>query len=320
MSDTILRQLAMLMAIPGKPGKVTARQLHANLSTQGYEVNVRSVERDLHKLSTQFPLMCDEAHPAGWSWKEAGLHHNFGGMSLSAALTYQLLEKYLKPLFPPAMLEDMEPQFAQARQSLVLLGADPVARWSKRIANIPSGQPLIPPKLKDGVRDAVYEALLRDRQIKVDYLSVDREQPKSYHLHPLGLAHRAGAIYLVATAENYTDPRQWALHRMKAAKMLDATASIPKGFDFQRYVETEKAFEFPTGKKIRLQLIVSEWLARHLSESLLSTDQKIVPLNDKEGRSRVTATVMETQQLEWWLRGLGAHVEVVRPIRLRRAI
>ncbi|MHB8743861.1 MAG: helix-turn-helix transcriptional regulator [Sulfuricaulis sp.] len=320
MSDTILRLLATLAEIPGKPGKITIAQLHARLRHRGYSVTRRSVERDLIKLSTQFPLACDDGHPGGWSWTQSGHHMSIPGMPLSAALTYQLLERYLTPLFPPAMLKDMEPQFVQARQALALMGADPVVRWSKRIASIPSGQPLIPPELKAGVRDAVYEALLRNRQVKVDYFAIGSKQIKSYRLHPLGLVHRAGVLYLVATAEDFSDPRQWALHRIKTAKMLDVQAIAPEGFDFDRYVETEKAFEFPTGKKIRLELIVSEWLARHLSESRLSTDQKIVPLDNKEGRSRVTATVMETQQLEWWLRGLGGHVEIKLPKTLRKGV
>lgn len=50
----------------------------------------------------------------------------------------------------------------------------------------------------------------------------------------------------------------------------------------------------------------------------MSEDQKIVPLRDGN-QARVTATVMETAQLEWWLRSLGTFVEVIKPATLRKA-
>jgi hypothetical protein len=80
-----------------------------------------------------------------------------------------------------------------------------------------------------------------------------------------------------------------------------------------------QAFDFPTGRMIQLELVVNEWLARHLSESRLSDDQRITPTQDGK-LARITATVMETQQLEWWLRSLGTNVSVKKPVALRRRI
>ena len=59
------------------------------------------------------------------------------------------------------------------------------------------------------------------------------------------------------------------------------------------------------------------WLARHLEERRLSEDQVIAIFRGTEN-FRVTATVTDTEQLFWWLRSLGADVEVIKPSVLRK--
>ena len=319
MSDTTLRHLAMLREIPGRPGKITATQLHQKLEAQGFVIDKRSVERDLHSLSTHFALVSDNAKPAGWSWEKHGDPMQFPSMGLSAAITWQLLERHLTPLLPLALLQDLKPQFDQSRKALAQLKDAPLGRWSERIAAISPGLELMPPKIPDRVREVVNEALLRECQFEASYLAVERKSPTTYRFHPLGLVMRGGVLYLVATVDDFTDPRQWPLHRMAQAELLETRANAPRGFDFKHYVHQMQAFDFPTGRMIQLELVVNEWLARHLSESRLSDDQRITPTQDGK-LARITATVMETQQLEWWLRSLGANVSVKKPVALRRRI
>lgn len=317
MSDPILRHMSMLSLIPARPGKTTAGELHAKLTAQGYVTHVRSIERDLHKLSVKFTLTSDEGKPAGWSWRDRETRMTFPPMNTETALTYELLSRYLAPLLPRSMLKLLEPEFAQARRVLGDFRAAPLGRWSKRIAVLPFGQQLLPPEVKADVSAVVYDALLHGKQFKADYRSVNVDRPKSYTFNPLGLVYREGVLYLVASLWEYPQPRQFALHRMSKAQARDEAAVAPEGFDFERYVREDKAFEFPAGRDIKLELIVEEWLARHLEERRLSEDQAITPIRGRED-SRITATVAETDQLLWWLRSFGPSVEVVKPAVLRR--
>ena len=114
MSEPILRHLTTLGLIPALPRKTTAKELHKKLIAQGHVIDIRSIERDLHKLSEMFALTSDEAKPAGWSWTERDKSLSFPPMSSEAALVYELLSRYLKPVVPPSMLAAMEPEFAQA--------------------------------------------------------------------------------------------------------------------------------------------------------------------------------------------------------------
>jgi len=50
---------------------------------------------------------------------------------------------------------------------------------------------------------------------------------------------------------------------------------------------------------------------KHLYETPLSDDKSITEIGD--GRMMVKATVLNTEELRWWLLGFGRHVEVVSP-------
>jgi hypothetical protein len=42
----------------------------------------------------------------------------------------------------------------------------------------------------------------------------------------------------------------------------EATATTPKGFNFERHVREERAFEFPEGRDFAIELQVEAWIER----------------------------------------------------------
>jgi predicted DNA-binding transcriptional regulator YafY len=97
------------------------------------------------------------------------------------------------------------------------------------------------------------------------------------------------------------------MHRVHAATITDVTAKRPADFNLDRYIDGG-AFECGVGKEITLKAIFDREAAIHLDETELS-----------EGQSHllVTATVLDSAQLQWWLLGLGDLVEVLEPESLR---
>jgi len=318
-SDTVMRYIAMLKQVPSHMGGVTASDLHRKLSELGYGIDKRSVERDLVTLSGSFPITNDEGRPARWYWVRDAPFTALPGMDPVTALTLELVSRYLTPLMPIRLMQPLSAQLAAARHVLDDIKSSDMARWTERIAVIPQGQTLLPPEVASDVREVVYEALLTGKRFEVSYRAAESERPKRYPVSPLGLVIRGGVIYLVGTAKDYPDPCVYALHRMSNPSLLDVAARIPAGFDLDRYVREDRTFEFPLGGEIKLELRVSPFLANHFSESRLATDQVVVPIRGSD-RSRVVATVADTQQLMWWLLSLGTQVEVVKPLSLRKRI
>jgi predicted DNA-binding transcriptional regulator YafY len=85
---------------------------------------------------------------------------------------------------------------------------------------------------------------------------------------------------------------------------------IPDDFNIDDYLATG-ALGFGSGDTIRLKALFTKAVGDHLYESKLSEDQVISETADD--RLLVEATVKNTQQLLWWLRGFGDAVEVLEP-------
>ena len=100
MSDTILRQIQLLQSLPRQPYKKSPKDLKNDLIQVGFEVSIRTIQRDLKVLSSILPLVSDERDkPFGWSW-----HKDASGlnpiMDPIEALTFSLAEEYLEPIMP----------------------------------------------------------------------------------------------------------------------------------------------------------------------------------------------------------------------------
>lgn len=67
--DAALRLCVTMTMLPRAPHKISARSLAQRLADAGWGVTVRTVERDLHRLRSVFPIGLDDDHkPFGWSW------------------------------------------------------------------------------------------------------------------------------------------------------------------------------------------------------------------------------------------------------------
>lgn len=66
------------------------------------------------------------------------------------------------------------------------------------------------------------------------------------------------------------------------------------------------------GKVSRIKLVfrIDKEAGRHLLETPLSTDQQVVDLDDI---FEISATVVDSARLKWWLRGFGSSLSVEVP-------
>ncbi len=317
--DTLLRQWQMLRLIPRYPAKITAGDIRERLADDGFEVTKRTVERDLAYLSEIFPLLSDEREkPFGWSWKKEALPLDVPSLGNSEALAFALIERFLRGLLSQTTLAQLAPYFRMAGQRLSALPKDStIHAWPDKVRVVPPTQPLIPPKIDSRVQRAVSDALLFDRQLVLRYQKRGEEDLKEYIAHPLALVQRGAITYYVVTLWGYANPVLLALHRIKSADILEEHSRRPKDFDIDAYI-AKGALDFGEGKPVRLEAIFYEPAAEHLYETPLSEDQTIVPYDDN--RVKLTATVPNTPQLEWWLLGFGDAVEVIKPASLRAGI
>lgn len=318
--DTLFRYLTMLQLIPRSPGRISTPVLLEKLRERGFQVDMRSLQRDLRdRLALHFPLICDDSSkPYRWFF-DRDFHCNLPALDVPSALTLVLGEEYLKGLLPPVVVGQLAPQFRDARQLLDGLEANGLSQWAKRVRAIPNGKTLIPAPLDEDTWQMVSEALLSHRAVDVTYRSRSADERKQLTLHPQGMVSRHSVTYLLATVNDYDDIRQFALHRIEQVSLSKAKWRDAEGFCIDDYIASG-AFGYLLSKEpVLLRARIQPQVAWLLSETPLSNEQSLTQLADTDWQL-LEARVPDDQQTLWWLKALGASVEVLEPLAWREEI
>jgi predicted DNA-binding transcriptional regulator YafY len=310
--ETLLRQWQMLRLIPRYPSKITASVLKTKLDAEGLGVTKRTVERDLNELSLTFPLTQDSrSKPYGWSWQKDAPSFDLPGLTHHEALLLVMVEQNLKSILPTTTLTAMGPYFKMAEMRLSehakLSKAKP---WPGKVRSVPTSQPLFPPTIDSHVQQAVFDALLEDKQLQIKYRKKGESEFVDYRIHPLALVQRGPVFYLCVRIYDYQDVRLLVLHRIVEANILEQSVVVPDGFNLDDAV-AHGLMGFGAGDEVSLTLRFPKAYGEHLYETPLSLDQTIEEKSDDH--LIVRAVVPKTQQLIWWLRAFGDNVEVLHP-------
>ena len=310
-AGSLHRQWLILQRLPQGKWIGTTDLLKA-LVKDGVEVSLRTIQRDLNQLAERFPLEHNNASPQGWRWRADAQISSLPHITTSQAVTFLMVEDHLRHLLPPSLLDELRPWFDMAQRTLNLSDSNQGRHWLDCVRIIPPTQPLIPPTVPREAQQSVYEALLANRQLQAGYQRRYDKTAADYTLNPLAIVQRGPVIYLVATrADSMEKIRLFALHRFVSAEVLKTAAVSPQDFKVDDYLESG-AMGFGQGEPVRLRALFEPKAGEHLHECKLSEDQTITAQDDS--RLLVEATVRNTSQLLWWLRGFGKAVEVLEPV------
>lgn len=325
--DPIARSLVLLRLIPAHPRSVSTVELRDALQAEGFDINLRSLQRDLAgKLSALFQLVCssddaDEtvrrARPYRWSFA-AGAKTSLPAIRPASALAMRMAEAHLRHVLPPAVLALLDPQFSEARELLHAMEHNGLSQWSRRVRVVPPSRLPVPATIVPGVWDEMAAALLTGRMLSGRYLSRAKGRTIDLVLHPAGLASRGATTYLIARVDDFDDFRHFALHRFREVKVLEARAD-DRDFDMPTYMESA-AFSPRLGEGgLRLAAQIHPHLAWSLAENPLAPDQALVPI---EGSDWMTLQVAlpDDEETMTWLLGQAERIHVLAPEPLRQRV
>lgn len=305
---------------------VGTTHIYEQLMMAGFDISLRTVQRDLNALAKRFPIEKNNANPQGWRWKEDAPLQSLPHMNLSQAVAFNMVEANLTQLLPPVILDELFPWFDLARRQLK--NSKVTHSWIDRVRIEPATQPLIAPDIDLDSKDNIYHALFYQLQINACYTRSNKSEASEYTLNPIAIIQRGVIIYLLATRTD--DPkstiRTFALHRFDRVEILESAAQTPDNFQLDTYLdEGSMGFSHPLfgelaerGKNTAVELKFTQKAGRSLTESKLSDDQ-IVTSNDDDTLT-IKATVNLTSQLVWWLRGFGSGLLDAKPALLYQAV
>lgn len=314
--ETLQLSLELLRRIP-KRGTITATELRLQLKDAGFEREPRTIQRLLETLSDpdsrSYDIERDDSSkPYRYRWKEGAKGLSLPGLSTQEALLLTLAEQQLSSLLPAKLMKSMEGFFTQARNQMDDKGTTHREReWLGKVRVVSTSQPLLPPKVEAIVFQQVSDALYGNQWLDIDYKNAEGDR-KASRVMPLGLAQQGPRMYLVCRYEGYDNERCLALHRFISAQASTLTFDRPKDFDLKKF-DDDGRFGYGDGMKIQLSFRIEKEAGLHVVECPLSADQQVVELDDAY---EITATVVDSAMLDWWLRGFGDAVSAIVQINV----
>lgn len=299
----------VLHMIP-RVGKISTSDIRERLSALGHHRSDRTLQRLMKTLTARYPIELDDSSkPFGYKWKRDAAGISIPALKLEESLLMLMAEKYLRNLLPPSVTKSMEGLFRQARHNMEGQSNSKLEkRWMDKVCVASTTQQLLPPEINPGVLEAVSSALYFETWLDVDYLNA-KEERKSKRVIPLALAQQGSRLLLIVRFEGFSDDRSLALNRMLTA--CDTGLSHPRVPEFDLKEFTDKGgFGFGKGELINLTFRIERISGQYLIESRLSNDQVVKDLGDQY---EISATVLLSEQLIWWLRGFGNRIKVISP-------
>ena len=168
--ETALMAIELLKRIPRK-SKITASDLHAQLTDKGMVRDIRTIQRLLEVLSERFDIeRDDQSKPYGYRWKEVSAGLALPYLSEQESLLLQLAQQQLSLLLPSAMMRSLNTFFEQARCNLNTQSTAKLAKqWMSKVRVVSTTQPLQPPIIQPEVFDAISNALYGNHWLDIVY-------------------------------------------------------------------------------------------------------------------------------------------------------
>ena len=314
--ETLLRQWAMLRLIPRHPRRIDSGTLQSALQKLGYDMTLRTIQRDLNKLSAVLPLVSDQSKPQGWWWEADAELLEIPGLDPQAALVFKMAEQYLAQVMPQSTHAALGPWF-RAANGVLLNQSGGTGVWLDKIRIIPRGQPLLPPVVDADVQAIVVQSVFDGKRIAITYTPHGALEPKEYEVNPLALVQRDQLLYIVCTLWDYQNPMLLVMHRIRSAEVLEKPSQWPEGFELDEYIR-EGGLGYRVGPPITLIAELDPSIAAILLETPLSSDQVLRNLGTAD--VHLTASVADTKELRAWLRGFGHLIRVLEPPSLLEQI
>lgn len=156
--------------------------------------------------------------------------------------------------------------------------------------------------------DALMQAILGRRRVRMRYHSFSSKQIKDYIVEPYRLAYAQGGLYLQAFVPEYAEMRTFAAQRIESAVGLEDSFSPVDSSPADVFAHSLGAFS-GTPETVVIEFTAAE--APYVREREFHSSQVIEELPG--GRIRLTMNVVIDWELQAWVMGFGPAAKVIQP-------
>jgi len=191
------------------------------------------------------------------------------------------------------------------------------------VAIVSETYPRLSPEIMPGVFPALAEALAKNQKLELTYTLFDGRVRNQEPVSPLALLKRGPMFYLVCRKPNSKQPGEFALREIalcRISRIVVLEKPAERGdFSLQAHLASNQPYFLRSDATLAIKLRVFGNTRHHLSDTPLAADQLVYDGDDPDS-CMLTASVMDSDMLRWWLLAMGPQVEVLEPVSLREEI
>jgi predicted DNA-binding transcriptional regulator YafY len=280
----------------------------------------RTVRRDLEALQAAgFDIQSDNVE-RGKVYKlgqnNTGVHEI--GISATELIALSIGRELLYPLLGTQYWRGIETFWNKVQESVPNGVFDHYARYRKTLHVM--GGPSKTYLPQEGILKTINRAILEHRVVEIEYEPVGKGVSRR-RIEPYGLAVYQSSIYVVAAAQEVSDPserlRHWKLDRFHHATALDEYFKPDPNVDLSRHLGKSIGIfsgEDATLVRIRLGQRAAAWVG----EDPWHPDQKLEAQPD--GSAILSVPASHPREVLPKVLSLGADAEVLEPATFRQAV
>lgn len=293
-------------------------EIHQRLNDDGFQVDKRTVHRDLELLEQAHVPLDKEGRPPESRWKIAP----FAEIKQNIQFTYQeifslfVARKSLDHLKGTPLYSALDNVFVKI-EKILGKNSDAFAELLRNISFRPhmTWHTSVAPM----VLDTVYTALEEGHPLKINYRAEAGDHKgvsKERKVGPECLYFADGGVYLVAVDLAKNEPRTYALGRVLDAEMLNNEVYDKKGLSPETMFKSSLGV-FNVGEVKDVEILVQGPLAAYLSERRWHESQETIKKSDG---IVFKFQVKLNDELVRFVLGMGASATVLKPTELRSAV
>jgi predicted DNA-binding transcriptional regulator YafY len=302
----IVRQWRILLALEGKSRGLTLAEAS---DLTGESVSDRTIRRDFEALTQAgFPIETVKRDGKTYFTLNRDVFRGVAaaGFSLSELCALHLSRTVLTAVAGGPFRDSLASAFDKLYEALPpsmwkFIESLPDALGAKEHGSRPAGAGAA------RTVDALMNAILARRRLRMRYHSFSSQQIKDYVVEPYRLAYAQGGLYLQAFVPEYSEMRTFAVQRIEQAAALEESFN-PIAAPPDVFPHSLGAFS-GTPETVVIEFTAAE--APYVREREWHPSQAIADLPG--GRIRLTLNVVIDWELQAWVMGFGPAAKVIQP-------
>ena len=314
----ISRIYKILTILEGAPHGLTVSDLSNRLADRGFEVNVRTVYRDLDALrKAGFPL--DEKGKSDdngtrWTLDKTAKIGQYLILSIRELVALFLAKNVLIPLKDTPFYEDLMTTFNKIEEKLGHKAQKFIEELTEEFQFEPG--PRWGLGLDPDIIETVRAACTERHKIKAVYNSANSNSQRERILGPHYLYFAKGSLYLLAKDFEDNKTKTFSMPRVKSVAMMEDEFTDPQ-IDPGKYYESSFGV-YHGDQEEEVEIEFSNKIAMFIKERRWHASQRII---SKEGGAiTLFMNVAITPELVGWIMGFSRYARVIKPERLMQEV